>query len=87
MLKLYASALGIIMNNLDEIKSQNRWHFFFFREVNKSKIDDCLNRLGSALERFNVRVLDIINVTNFSTYKRSLTICVVPRLCRIFSSE
>jgi hypothetical protein len=46
------------MDNLDEIRGQNRCLLFFFREINKSKIVDCLNHLGSALERFHVSIYE-----------------------------
>ena len=48
------SALETIVTNLNEIKSQNRWLLFLFKDLNKSKVDDCLNRLAIALEKFNV---------------------------------
>jgi len=44
------------MNNLDKIMGQNRLFRLFLRGVNKSNIDDCLNRLESSLERFNVSI-------------------------------
>ena len=54
--KALLSVLSIIMNNLDKINGQNRFLRFFCREFNKAKIDDCLNRLESALERFSVSI-------------------------------
>lgn len=54
--KALLSVLSIIMNNLDKINGQNQFARFFCREFNKAKIDDCLNRLQSALERFSVSI-------------------------------
>lgn len=47
------SILGTIIKNLEELEKQNRFLLVFFRDLNKSKIDDCLGRLAIALERFN----------------------------------
>ena len=48
------STLGTIIKNLEELEKQNRFLLVVFRDLNKSKIDDCLGRLASALETFNV---------------------------------
>jgi hypothetical protein len=48
------STLENINNDLNEIKAQNRWLLVFFKDLNKSKIDDCVDRLTSALQTFNV---------------------------------
>lgn len=48
------SDLKEIVKDLNSIKSQNPWLLFFFKELNKSKVDACARRLTTALERFNV---------------------------------
>lgn len=48
------STLGTIINNLEELEKQNRFLLIFFRDLNKSKIDDCMDRLARALETFHV---------------------------------
>lgn len=48
------SDLKKIVKDLNSIKSQNPWLLFFFKELNKSKVDACAQRLTRALERFNV---------------------------------
>jgi hypothetical protein len=55
--------LETIMGHLNEIKSQNRWLIAFFKGVNQSKLDDCINRLTFALEKFNVRLHDLFKTT------------------------
>ncbi len=52
------STLESIVDSLNEIKAQNRWLLILFRDLNKSKIDDCVDRLSAALERFNVCFYD-----------------------------
>jgi hypothetical protein len=54
---VHHSTLRRIMDNLTEIKSQNRWLLIFFRDLNKSKVDDSLNHLATALEKFKVCLL------------------------------
>ena len=48
------STLEGIIDDLSEIKAQNRWLVVFFRNFNKSKVDICVDRLTSALQRCNV---------------------------------
>lgn len=40
--------------DLKEIKDQSRWLMFFFKNLNKSKIEDCISRLQEALEKFQL---------------------------------
>jgi len=44
------------MGNLNKIMGQNRFLRLIFSGVNKSNVGDCLNRLESSLERFNVGI-------------------------------
>ncbi|KAJ3515486.1 hypothetical protein NLJ89_g1717 [Agrocybe chaxingu] len=63
--KALSKNLVEIVNDLEEIKIQNRWMLLVFKDANKSRIDDCMGRLSTALERFSVaqglRVADILN--------------------------
>jgi len=48
------SNLAKITRDLNEIKDQNRWLTFFFKNLNKAKLDECIVRLQVALEQFQV---------------------------------
>jgi len=48
------SNLEKVARDLKEIKDQSRWLTFFFKNLNKSKIEDCISRLQEALEKFRV---------------------------------
>ncbi|CAA7267066.1 unnamed protein product [Cyclocybe aegerita] len=54
-----------IVNDLEEIKIQNKRMLLVFKDANKSKIDECMDRLSAALERFSVaqdlRVIDMLH--------------------------
>jgi len=39
-----------------EISAQNRWVIALYRELNASTLEDCMNRLSTAVERFTVCV-------------------------------
>jgi hypothetical protein len=46
--------LSTVKAELEQIKQQNRWLLFFFANLNKSKVEDCVNSLQDALQRFQV---------------------------------
>jgi len=46
--------LKAIVIDLEEIGAQQRWLLIFFKDVNKSKVDDCAARLDAALQKFEV---------------------------------
>jgi len=48
------SNLEQVGRDLKEIKDQSRWLTFFFKNLNKSKVEDCISRLQEALEKFQV---------------------------------
>ncbi|KDR71142.1 hypothetical protein GALMADRAFT_808114 [Galerina marginata CBS 339.88] len=48
------STLSTINGDLAEIKAQNRWAIAFYKELNTNTINDCMNRLSTALERFKL---------------------------------
>ena len=37
-----------------EISLQKRWAIAIYKELNMSKLEDCISRLSTALERFKV---------------------------------
>ncbi|KAJ7136150.1 hypothetical protein C8R44DRAFT_729640 [Mycena epipterygia] len=59
------SILNSIMENLNEIKQQKKWLLVFFRDVNKERVDQCVERVNAALEQFHVaheiRAEDLLN--------------------------
>ena len=48
------STLKSINEDLDKITAQGRWLLGIYSDLNKSAVDDCLNRLSTALEKFKV---------------------------------
>ncbi|KDR85866.1 hypothetical protein GALMADRAFT_234981 [Galerina marginata CBS 339.88] len=48
------STLGTINEDLKEISEQNRWVIAVYRELNTSTLEDCINRLSTALEKFKL---------------------------------
>jgi len=46
--------LNAIVVDLEEIGTQHWWLLLFFKDVNKSKVDDCAARLDAALQKFEV---------------------------------
>ncbi|CAA7262578.1 unnamed protein product [Cyclocybe aegerita] len=63
--KVLHDKLGEIVDELDDIKKQSRWLLFFFRDLNKARVDECISRLTSTLERFNIsNDLQTINALN-----------------------
>ena len=57
LLMIYYSTLGTINRDLREINVQNRWVIAFYKELNMGMLEDCMNRLSTALERFKVCLL------------------------------
>jgi hypothetical protein len=51
---LTLSDLEKVASDLKEIKDQSRWLTFFFKNLNKAKIEDCVTRLQETLEKFQV---------------------------------
>ncbi|KAF8900857.1 hypothetical protein CPB84DRAFT_1847095 [Gymnopilus junonius] len=46
--------LGTIKHDLTEISEQNRWVIAFYKELNESTLEACMNRLSMALEKFKL---------------------------------
>jgi len=46
--------LKTIISDLTKIQNQNRLLIVIFSNLNKDKVDDCVDRLTVALEKFNV---------------------------------
>lgn len=61
----YYSTLGTINGDLAEITAQNRWAIALYKELNTSKLEECISRLSTALERFKVttKICDQLIVT------------------------
>ncbi|PPQ92009.1 hypothetical protein CVT25_004866 [Psilocybe cyanescens] len=53
-IKSLQTILTNIIKDLDEIKRQRRWRLVIFPELNKGRVDACLDRLDEALMYFNV---------------------------------
>ena len=52
---VYHRTLETIREDLDKITAQGRWKIAVFSDLNTKSVDDCLNRLSTALEKFTVR--------------------------------
>ena len=50
------STLKTIVSDLTKIQNQNRLLIVIFSNLNKEKVDGCVDRLAIALEKFNVNV-------------------------------
>ena len=50
----YYSILGTINEDLKKISAQNRWVIAVYRQPNMKALDDCMNRLSNAMEKFTV---------------------------------
>ena len=48
------STLKTINEELGKISAQGRWVLGIYSDLNKSAVNDCLNRLTTALEKFKV---------------------------------
>ena len=49
------STLKTINEELDKIAAQGSWRLGIYNDLNTMAVDDCLNRLTTALEKFKVR--------------------------------
>ena len=48
------STLKTINEDLDKIVAQGSWRLGIYSDLNATAVDDCLNRLSTALEKFKV---------------------------------
>ncbi|KAK7048931.1 hypothetical protein R3P38DRAFT_1881997 [Favolaschia claudopus] len=48
------SILDKILGDVQKIKEQKKWLLLFFRNLNKERVDRCVDRLNAALQQFNV---------------------------------
>ncbi|KIM39270.1 hypothetical protein M413DRAFT_29445 [Hebeloma cylindrosporum] len=60
-IKGLVSTLGTINRDLAEISAQNRWVIAFYKKLNMSTLEDCINRLSTALDRFKVHTFSAYN--------------------------
>jgi len=51
--------LKTIVSDLTKIQNQNRLLIVIFSNLNKDKVDGCVDRLAVALEKFNVIISDL----------------------------
>ena len=49
------STLKTINEDLDKIAAQGSWRLGIYSDLNTTVVDDCVNRLSTALEMFKVR--------------------------------
>ena len=49
------STLKTINEDLDKIAAQGSWKLGIYSDLNTTAVDDCVNRLSTALEMFKVR--------------------------------
>ena len=65
------STLKTINEDLDKIAAQGSWRLGIYSDLNTTVVDDCLDRLSTALEKFKVcltfmvRALDLTLSTAF----------------------
>ena len=57
-MSLLFSTLETIASDLTKIRNQNRLLIIIFSNLNKDKVDGCVDRLAVALEKFNVIISD-----------------------------
>jgi len=55
-----------------EISLQKRWAIAIYKELNTSKLEDCISRLSTALEKFKVYIYLWYNVTLYKYVSHSL---------------
>jgi len=51
---VHHSTLTMINKELTEVREQNRWLTVFYKDLNMSPVESCLNRLSTSLEKFKV---------------------------------
>jgi hypothetical protein len=62
-----SSDLHTIQESLTRIASQNRLLLIFFKNANKSTIDECLDRLNGSLQTFQVcRITNVLAISHSS---------------------
>ena len=50
----YYSILGTINEDLTQISAQTRWVKTVYKELNMNALDECMNRLSNAMQKFTV---------------------------------
>ena len=50
------SILETINEDLTKISAQNRWVITVYKQLNMNALDDCMNRLSNAMQKFTVRI-------------------------------
>jgi len=63
------STLTTIVFDLNKIRNQNRWLIIIFSNLNKDKVEGCVNRLAFALEKFKVIIAEL-------AFDARLTFCI-----------
>ena len=53
---IHYSILGTINEDLTKISAQNRWVMTIYKQPNLDALDDCMNRLSNAMQKFTVRI-------------------------------
>ena len=48
------SILGTINEDLSKISAQNRWVIAVYKQPNMNALDECMNRLSNAMQKFTV---------------------------------
>ncbi|KDR73825.1 hypothetical protein GALMADRAFT_142251 [Galerina marginata CBS 339.88] len=77
------STLGTINGDLGKISEQNGWVIAIYKDLNMSTIEDCLNRLSTALEKFklanDLRDSDLLKDLHARLGKMANTVDVISR--------
>ena len=74
----------MISSDITKIRRQNRLLTIIFSNLNKDKVDGCVDRLTVALEKFNVNISNIILKYDLPLHRLE-TICVKlghSKMCR-----
>ena len=79
---VFRVTLKMIIEHLNKITVQGRWLLMIYKNLNTGAVDDCSDRLSTALEKFNVyfRIHDVHGFASF------LTTSVTPFSTRNFIS-
>ena len=48
------SILGTINEDLTRISARNRWVIATYKQLNMNALDECMNRLSTAIQKFTV---------------------------------
>ena len=65
----FFSTLKTIVSDLIEIRNQNRLLIVIFSNLNKEKVDGCVDRLAIALDKFKAITFNL-------TFNARLTFCI-----------